>query len=279
MIRGHGYLDLTLPHVQWTGRHFQHALERFCLQRADFVLTNSEYMAQTYEQEFGVKRDDVAALDLPFLEPAEARSNLDLRSQLGWQAEDPVVAFVGTLELRKGVDLLFQALTRVHRRLPAMKAIFLGQLLKDVEASYHAFMAEAAGWAYHPGAVEAGLVDHYLRQADLLVLPSRFEPMGRVLVEAQAAGIPQIATRAGGMPEVVKDGVTGLLVEPGQPHALAEAILQLCLSPEQRAEMGSKSRQRFLEKYNIDTVMPRQVRVYEALVKGESPAIVLEGTV
>ena len=101
--------------------------------------------------------------------------------------------------------------------------------------------------------------------ADLLVLPSRFEPFGIVLLEAMAAGLPVVASRVGGIPEVVSDGETGLLVEPGDAEALASAILRLVERPALRATLGARGRER-ARSYSWDALIPRVLAVYrEAL--------------
>ncbi len=73
-----------------------------------------------------------------------------------------------------------------------------------------------------------------MRHLDVLVLPSYEEPFGTVLAEAMAVGTPVVATRVDGLPEVVEDGVTGRLVEPGQPERLAEAVLDVLAHREPR---------------------------------------------
>jgi starch synthase len=82
----------------------------------------------------------------------------------------------------------------------------------------------------------AGLMRHF----DVLVAPSLQEPFGTVLSEAMAVGTPVVATRVGGLAEVVDDGVTGLLVEPGQPQALANAVLEVLV---RRDAMGAAARE------------------------------------
>lgn len=101
--------------------------------------------------------------------------------------------------------------------------------------------------------------------ADLLVMPSLFEPFGIVLLEAMASGLPVVASRVGGIPEVVVDGETGLLVEPGNASEIASAVLRLAESPGLRARMGARGRER-ARSYSWDVLVPRVLAVYrEAL--------------
>ena len=98
-------------------------------------------------------------------------------------------------------------------------------------------------------------------ELDLFVLPSRVEPFGRVFAEAMVARVPVIGTRTGGIPEVVKHGETGLLVEPDDPVALAAAINELLDDPERRASMGERGRAHVLEHFTE----ARMTRAYERL--------------
>ncbi len=113
----------------------------------------------------------------------------------------------------------------------------------------------------------AALIKEYAA-ADFLVLPSRFEPFGIVLLEAMASGLPVVASRVGGIPEVVVDGETGILVEPGNASEIASAILRLAESPALRARMGACGRER-ARSYSWDALVPRILAVYrEALQEG-----------
>ncbi len=104
-------------------------------------------------------------------------------------------------------------------------------------------------------------------EADILVLPSLFEPFGIVLLEAMATGLPVVASRVGGVPEVMEDGKTGFLVQPGNARALAEALDLLLSDPALRRRMGRAGRIRAAE-YSWDRILPQVLDVYhEAIVE------------
>jgi glycosyltransferase involved in cell wall biosynthesis len=134
-----------------------------------------------------------------------------------WPAADaPVVGYVGRIEPRKGVLDLVRAAPAIDARV-----VLVGD---DPYGSDPAYVAQvrASDAVEHYGWVDgaAGLMG----ALDVLVAPSRQEPFGTVLAEAMNAGTPVVATRVGGLPEVVEDGVTGRLVAPGDPPALAAAV-------------------------------------------------------
>jgi 2-deoxystreptamine N-acetyl-D-glucosaminyltransferase/2-deoxystreptamine glucosyltransferase len=94
------------------------------------------------------------------------------------------------------------------------------------------------------GFVEHSAVPAVLASLDVLVLPSAYEEMGSVLVEAMASGLPVVASAVGGIPEVVRDGETGLLVPPGDVAALAGVLDRLAADPELRARLAAGARAR-----------------------------------
>jgi len=146
----------------------------------------------------------------------------------------PVVGYVGRVEERKGVlDLVAAA-----PRLEGVRVVIVGDDPLSADGSYVSRVdgsphVERYGWVDGAAGMMGAL--------DVLVLPSRAEPFGTVLAEAMQAGTPVVATRVGGLPEVVEDGVTGRLVEPGQPEALARAVREVL---ERREEMGAAGRER-----------------------------------
>jgi glycosyltransferase involved in cell wall biosynthesis len=139
---------------------------------------------------------------------------------LGLPEAVPVVAYFGRLEHGKGVDVLVDAAARLHDKLPATAFLFVGD--GPLGESLAARAAAAALPAHFVG--QRDDVAALLRLCAVVVLPSRQEAFGRVLIEAMAAGVPVVATHVGGIPEVAIDGLTALLVPPEDPDALAVAI-------------------------------------------------------
>jgi glycosyltransferase involved in cell wall biosynthesis len=105
---------------------------------------------------------------------------------------------------------------------------------------------------------------------DLFVNPSRAESFGVAALEAAASGLPVVASRVGGLPEIVAEGETGLLVPPEDPAALAEALSGLIRSPERRRELGQAARARAVERYDWQRCARAMERLYEATVRREA---------
>ena len=104
-----------------------------------------------------------------------------------------------------------------------------------------------------------------LPQLDVLVQPSRADNLPLSILEAMAAGLPVVGSRVGGIPELIVDGVTGFVVEPESPRALADALERLAASPELRKELGGKGAERVAEHFSSEQVARRMVALYEEL--------------
>jgi glycosyltransferase involved in cell wall biosynthesis len=139
--------------------------------------------------------------------------------------ERPAALFIGVLELYKNVDGLADAWRRVAPRIPEAQLRIVGQGPRaEIVADLVRDLPEQTTWQKHLSAAE---VAAELDRATFLVLPSRREGMGRVVVEAFCRGRAVLGTRAGGIPDLVVDGENGLLVEPGDTQALADALERL----------------------------------------------------
>jgi glycosyltransferase involved in cell wall biosynthesis len=160
---------------------------------------------------------------------------------------------------QKGLDVLLKSLPTVLRRhRVVLKVIGTGPRLNQYQK-----LAGDLGVAEQVqflGFVEHKDMPRHYQQADLFVLPSRRESFGLVLAEAMACGLPVVATTAGAIPEVVEDGATGLLVQPGDTRRLADAVNSLLEDPERMRDMGLKGRKRVEQTFTWDLVATRIVK-------------------
>ena len=150
---------------------------------------------------------------------------------------------VGRLSARKGQDIAIAAAALVRRRGFDVTLSLVG----DEYAGYEAFVEElrASADAELPGdVVFAGFQDPtpYVAEADVVLVPSRVEPFGLVAVEGLLLGRPVVAAGVGGLSEIIRDGETGLLVPPGDPEALADAIVRLLSDPARATALGEAGR-------------------------------------
>ena len=111
-----------------------------------------------------------------------------------------------------------------------------------------------------------------LQNADIFVYPSYFEGMPMAVLEAMACGLPIVATRVGGLPDLIQDGVNGILVEPREPEQLASALCKLATDHELRASMGKASFQLATEQYDIEQHVTKLIRIYNMVLSKETTA-------
>jgi glycosyltransferase involved in cell wall biosynthesis len=183
------------------------------------------------------------------------------------QGEQPYLLFVGHPFRRKGVDVLVRAFARVRDRHPDWRLVLIGHELETpvralgvglerVEVRRPVNNSELAPWIGRCGA---------------LVLPSRSEAMGRVLLEAAAAGKPRIASAVDGIPAVIRDGVDGLLVPREDEAALATALDRVMASAALRTALGTAARERVLTDFSADAWIYRFTDLANAVLRPRAP--------
>jgi glycosyltransferase involved in cell wall biosynthesis len=184
------------------------------------------------------------------------------RRALGWTGDEFVVGIVARLAPEKDHANLVRGFAQFARATPRARLAIIGD--GPLRA---ALEAEAAGRRLGDRCRFLGErrdVPDLLPGLDLFVLSSTREGTPLTLLEAMAAGLSAVTTAVGGMPAVVVEGETGLLVPPGEPEALASAFARLAADPEARRRMGAAGRRRVVERYSLD----RMTRDYERLYLG-----------
>jgi glycosyltransferase involved in cell wall biosynthesis len=183
--------------------------------------------------------------------------------------------FVGRLEERKGIDVLLRALKEIMPRYPQLSVDIVGNDKlpgADGKAYRDAFESDAemqsarARIRFHGEVSEKHLRGFY-RACDIFVAPSRFESFGLILLEAMMFGKPVIGCRTGGMPEIVEDGVSGLLAEPGDVDSLERCITRLIEDPDLRDQLGVRARRRYEDEFT-STHMAVQIVDFLTAVAG-----------
>ena len=231
----------------------------------DHVITISEGIRQVLLSE-GLAADRVScvrsAVDAtPYLAPVDRAA---FCAEFGLPADALVAGVVAQLIPRKGHRYLLAALPALLARHPRLKVLIFGQ--GPLEAELRAEV-EAAGLA---GAVHFTGFRHdlprWLGGLDLLVHPADMEGLGVSLLQASAAAVPIVTSRAGGLPEAVQDGVTGILCPPGDVAALGAAIDRLAGDPALRARYGAAGRARILAEFSIDAMVDGNLRIYRQVL-------------
>jgi glycosyltransferase involved in cell wall biosynthesis len=176
------------------------------------------------------------------------------------------LGFVKHLKLKYGPEHLIRAVSLVVDRHPQTRLLMAGsgELRSQLEElTGQLGLTRSVSFL---GAIEHRQVPELLRNVDIFVMPSIREEFGVAAVEAQAMEIPVISTRVGGVPEVVLDGETGILVEPGDSEQLAQAILALIENPALRRQMGKRGREHVLANYRWEDNAALMENLYQRIV-------------
>jgi len=196
----------------------------------------------------------------------------EVRSRLNIPASDPVVGFVGRLTQDKGVPELLEAFERVLNRFPNCWLLLVGWFDASEDALSVHLRARIAD---HPRIRHTGFVmdtAEYYRAMDLLILPTHREGFPNVVLEAAASGLPVVTTESTGARDAVIPEVTGLLVPPGYPEAIAEAALELLGNREKRFRMGTAARVWVLERFSNERVLALATEFYKSLLRPKEAA-------
>jgi glycosyltransferase involved in cell wall biosynthesis len=235
------------------------------------------------ERENALRADAVAAPCKSILDLVSARWGLDLKRCLvfpnqftpesallsaGKAPGNKRVLFVGRLEFRKGILELALAIPGVLQRHPAARFVFVGPAMlrggadRDTAGLIRRQLKQHVDSLEFTGPLDKAGVIGELAKSDIAVFPSRWENFPNVCLEAMSACRAVVASSAGGMAEMIEDGASGLLIPPRNPQSIAAAINQLLDRPETAIAMGTAARNRVLNFYSENAVLPQQLACY-----------------
>lgn len=212
-------------------------------------------------ERFPADRIHVVLNGIPDEPPPDAAARAQARERWSLPDETPVLAMIANLRAAKGYPDLIEALAVLRRRFPGVICLCAGR--DDSAGAIPALARERGvdsnmrflGFVTDPAAV--------LAAADLSVLSSHWEGCPINLLEAMRAGQAAVATRVGGIPELIEDGREGLLVPPREPGQLAAALASLLEDPARRRAMGQAARERFLNLFTVEKMVDQLTEIYE----------------
>ena len=246
-------------------------LEALCARRAACLIANSAFIANACSKLYRIPTSRCSlvplGLPIPLSRPA-------LRVA---ENEGVTVLYVGRLERRKGIDLLLHAIPEVIRCAPRTRFVIAGADTGDAphSGSYRDYFATFASPQARAGATFLGHVDanalcNLYAGCDLFVAPSLTESFGLIFLEAMAHAKPIVAFHTGAVPEIVAQGETGILAEPGNASDLASALVRMANDAQLRHEMGTRGYMRALSNFTLDRMVEKTVACYDGVAVGRS---------
>jgi glycogen(starch) synthase len=254
-FRKHAGMPLDFS-VRWND-----SLEGYSSRRAVAITTPSHFQANEIISHRGWLKDRIRVIPNP-ISATMLEAGLHFRRNGG---SEPIVLYTGRLAPVKGIDMLLEAAKRVHDRNPAVTFVLAGPWQMPHPPQTYGLQQNCKsvnGVQWVGPREQSELIDWYKR-ASLFVMPSYYESFGISVVEAMAFGLPVVCTRAGGIPETVDDGVTGLLVEPGNSLQLADTILQLLSDGQRRGSLGRAGQARGFGEFGAAQVARQSLEVYQ----------------
>lgn len=245
-------------------------LRNLLLRRTGAVVAISEAIArEAVESGFAKAKVHLIphGIDMSEYAPVGADEKLARRRALGLPEEKLLVTYTGRLIQGKGLETLFAAL-RSLADLPALHLVLVGSGAGQVISIEDKLREEALTEALRGRVTFLGRVDNVaacLQASDIFAFPTLDEALGMSAVEAQACGLPAVASRTGGVPDVIEDGVTGILVPPGDADQLARGLRTLAEDAELRGRYAAAARTRTQARFALGTAVSRYAELFRSL--------------
>jgi glycosyltransferase involved in cell wall biosynthesis len=271
IVRGHGNA-LSIKRFgagrPGLGDRIGRKLQLAGMKHASAITAVSNFQAKELASDLSLSQDSVSVIPNPisplFLKQAQEIPRLE--------PQRPAILYTGRIELNKGTLVLLTSVAQVASQFPAVEYVIAGGRHNSIDdRSLESALGEN-GTRDHIrllGHVPWEQLADLYRQASVFVMPSYYETFGISVIEAMAFGLPVVATTAGGLPEVVEDGVTGILVPPGDSQALSDALIRLLRDPDLRRRLGRAGKERVHEEFTVDQIVPKTLAVYESVVQAE----------
>jgi glycosyltransferase involved in cell wall biosynthesis len=255
-VHGFAFHDQEPPWRQLLFRN----LERLASHMCDKMIFISQPLVDWALREKIVRRDKIvkiySGIDLDQFRPVTEDENIRIRKKWNIGHDDAVIGIVSKLWEGKGHEVLIQAFKEIKKEIKGARLVIVGE--GPLEGRLHD-LADKLGLT--ESVLFTGFqmdVSEIIASFDIAVLPSFFEGMGRVLLEAMAMEKPVVASRVGGIPDLVKDNINGFLTTPGDKEGLTDALKKLLNDKRLAIKMGKEGRKRVTDRFSAD-VMVRSI--------------------
>ena len=277
VTRLHTHFSEVIEFSQWPktfDRSLSCWLEDSTILRSDLVTYSTQKHKETIFNEIGLDSTNAQIIPLGIALPNLKKDNS--------KNEHPLtVLFVGRLEKRKGVHILFRAIPYVLEETPGTKFLIIGRdtytnedfisFNGEEKYSFKSKLINSIPDKYLKNIcfldyVENKALSQYYSSCDIFVAPSLYESFGFIFIEAMSYAKPVIGCGVGGVPEVIEDGVSGILIPPEDHLSLAESILKLLNNKSLRIELGRKAQERVENNFTDAIMVEKTLKAYNKVL-------------
>jgi len=220
-------------------------IRKYLIQKSDLIICNSLASSKVFPPHLQQKVKVIYnGIDTNHYKPAPSEKVREFRKSLGI-SDEPILGYLGKISREKGVDILLEILPELKKE--GIKILVGGEVRRERDKDLETTLKNS-------GAILLGNVDNtplFYSSIDILFFPTRIESFGRVAVESLSCKTPVVASRVGGVKEIVEEEKTGYLFSPENPREALEKILILANNPQKRKEMGERGREVVMEKFEI----------------------------
>jgi len=244
-------------------------------ERCSAIIAESEVEKEQLVRYYGVKPEKIKVIHGGVNQKFQPLEKRVCRRELNMPQDALIVLYLGRITPRKGSRYFVYAIPKILEKVKEKvvfymvggrdKSIDAGEGFEDKERKViDSFIRKnkIGDKIIFTGPVDNDLTPKYYSAADVVVIPSLYEPFGLVAIEAFACGLPVVATNLGGLSDTVDDGVNGFLVPPKNPKAIAEKVITLLLNPELRRKFGENGRKKINEGYRWDIIAKQMLNLY-----------------
>jgi glycosyltransferase involved in cell wall biosynthesis len=262
-VRLHGYPGFKVDfdnHIlrKWPKSYINWLFQRKHILGADLVTGVSESYANFVRQAWEIKEKEIMIIPIAV--------NLNIFHPTDASREDHSILFAGRLEKLKGMEILEQAISMVLKQMPRTKFHFAGvdHNYDNHRQTWSQRLIEMYGHdnIAYLGSLSTKELVRYYQQSAICVVPSLYEPGATVALEAMACGCPVLATRVGGLADIIKDRKTGLLSPPGDSAALAEGLIELLRNRQLRQDLSQKALESIRQNFEINKIRQKTLTAY-----------------
>lgn len=244
-------------------------MDRFVSRNVSRFITASTYAAQRLKEVLDLSDEQLVTLPNTILPRFPDETRAQTRSRLGIAPDEIVIGHVGVQEERKGQRFLIQAFSALRGETGSLKVRLVLEGTGPLRAHLESMVQQLALEKSVIFCQEANIYNLY-QGMDLFVLPSiGYEDFPNVILEVMSLGKPVIGTRVAGIPEQIRDGYNGYVVEPKDAAGLCRAMHALVTNPLRREEMGKRSRELFETNFRREVIVGRYIELYRSLLRSE----------